>query len=337
MAYIDSNLNDPAKYFTTFLWTGDGTSPRSLTGVGFQANMMWSKIRDVGHEHSIVDDVRGVDNKRLKTDTNAAEDTTNTHGHFDSLDSDGFTVTGASGYYNVNRNTEPYVGWFWKESATAGFDIVSYTGNATAGNTVSHSLSAVPKMIITKGRASTNNWSVYHEATGNGKAILLNLDYAPQDYTSFWNDTTPSSSVFTLGDGSDTNPSGTMIAYLWSEKQGFSKFGSFEGNNNADGAFVYLGFRPAWLMIKSSGTGGSNYDWVIFDNKRNTFNVSDNTLDANNNGAEVASGRNEVDFLSNGFKCRSSYADVNSSTTYIYMAFAESPFVNSNGVPNNAR
>ena len=335
--YIDSNLDDPAKYFTTFLWTGDGTSPRSLTGVGFQPDMMWSKIRDVGHEHSLVDDVRGVDNKRLKTNTNAAEDTTNTHGHFDSLDSDGFTVTGASGYYNVNRNNEPYVGWCWKESATSGFDIVGYTGNSTA-RTISHSLSAVPKVILGKRRSDASNWCMYHASVGNTKALYLNDSTIGATSTTFWNDTDPTSSVFTVGtDAALNGNTDTQIAYLWSEKQGFSKFGSYKGNGNANGAFVYLGFRPAFLLIKRSSATG--VDWILHDNKRAGFNVNDDYLAANTDAAEVTGNTYQnLDLLSNGFKMRGSGTGTNTSgETYVYMALAESPFVNSKKIPNNAR
>ena len=283
MAYIDSNLNDPAKYFTTFLWTGDGTSPRSLTGVGFQPDMMWSKIKDVGHEHSLVDDVRGVDNKRLKTNTNAAEDTTNTHGHFDSLDSDGFTVTGASGYYNVNRNNEPYVGWCWKESATSGFDIVAYTGNAT-NRTISHSLSAVPHWIIIKNRESTSSsaehWLVYHKGIGNTHGILLNETAAKSDDATYFQDTDPTSSVFSIGtaDRCNKNSEGN-ISYIWSEKQGFSKFGTYTGNSSTNGPFVYLGFRPSLIIGK---VASDTNDWFMFDNKRSSFNAVDDKNDGRN-------------------------------------------------------
>ena len=335
--YIDSNLDDPAKFFTTFLWTGDGTSPRSLTGVGFQPDMMWSKIKDVGHEHSLVDDVRGVDNKRLKTNTNAAEDTTNTHGHFDSLDSDGFTVTGASGYYNVNRNNEPYVGWCWKESATSGFDIVAYTGNAT-NRTISHSLSAVPHWIIIKNRESTSSsaehWLVYHKGIGNTHGILLNETAAKSDDATYFQDTDPTSSVFSIGtaDRCNKNSEGN-ISYIWSEKQGFSKFGTYTGNSSTNGPFVYLGFRPSLIIGK---VASDTNDWFMFDNKRSTFNPVDDSIYPNTDAAENTN--HIIDFLSNGFKIRDSDGTVNSTgNTYIFAAFAESPFVNSKKIPNNAR
>ena len=332
-AYIDEDLNDPAKLFTAFLWTGDGTSPRSITGVGFQANLMWSKT-DVGHEHSVVDTVRGVDNKRLKTDSDAAEDTTNTHGHFDSLDSDGFTVTGASGYYNVNRDTDDYVGWFWKESVAAGFDIIGYTGNGGTQD-ISHSLSAKPDFMILKKRSASGGWLVYHSDLGAEKAIYLNETGAVGTNSSGFNDTEPTSSVFSLGSGAYANTDGgTHICYAWAEKQGFSKFGTYTGNGNADGHFVYTGFRPAWLMVKR--TDGTDY-WYMFDNKRDPDNVIESKLEANTNAAFYTS-VDWVDFCANGFKWRYTGGGINASGgSYIYMAFAEAPFVNSNGAPANAR
>ena len=174
MAY--TTIDNPEAYFTAYTWTGDGVNGRAFTGVGFQANMMWSKIDD-GHEHSVIDTVRGVDNRRLKTNTAAVEDEGNTHGHFDSLDSDGFTVTTGGGDYNVNRNTSAYVGWFWKESVTAGFDIDAYEGTGSA-RTEAHSLSAVPHLMIVKSRDGAYNWAVHHHkntSTAEEEGIFLNL------------------------------------------------------------------------------------------------------------------------------------------------------------------
>jgi hypothetical protein len=355
MAY--TTIDDPAQYFTSFLWTGDGNSPRSLTGVGFQADFMWSKIRDTGHEHSVVDSVRGVDNRRLKTDSTAAEDTTNTHGHFDSLDSDGFTVTGASGYWNVNTNTKKYVGWFWKAggsassnsngsitssvsaNTTAGFSIVAYTGNETAGATVGHGLGAVPQTYWVKSRSVADGWRIYHHKVSSDPEtdyLVLNNNNANADSAGYWNDTAPTSSVFSLGSAGEVNTnSSTNIAYCFTEIKGYSKFGSYTGNGNADGTFVYTGFKPAWVLIKQSSASGE--EWQLLDNKRNTFNPTNTALFPSSDVAEN-SGNDRSDFLSNGFKCRSTSAGVNASgATYIYIAFAESPFVNSNGVPNNAK
>ena len=335
MAY--TTIDDPELYFQVKIYTGDGNDNRAITFDGeedMQPDLTWFKNRGATAWHNVYDAVRGVNKALAANDDNAEESRSDT---MDSFDSNGFTLGNDTSQnpdgLNTNADGHTYVAWCWKESATAGFDIVAYTGNATAGNTVSHSLSAVPKMIVTKGRAGTNNWSIYHEARGNGKALLFNLDYAEQDYTSFWNDTTPSSSVFTLGDGSDTNPSATMIAYLWSEKQGFSKFGSYVGNNNADGAFVFTGFRPAFVLIKNATDAA---DWTINDIARDPGNVNNLRLFINDPKVE-SSGSNSMDMLSNGFKLRSTDSGNNGPQTYIYAAFAEAPLVNSKGVPCNAR
>ena len=351
-----TTIDDPAQYFNTVLFTGDivdgdGTGhDQAVTGVGFQPNFLWHKCRSHANQHMIVDGVRGTGGSPtqmliLTSQDNAAEVNTNTNGAIESIDSDGFTVTSgndsSSKSNNAGANGRTYVDWCWKEDATAGFDIVSYTGNAT-NRTISHNLSAVPHWILIKNLDSTSSsaehWLVYHKGNGNTHAQLLNQTDAKIDDATYFQDTDPTSSVFSIGTADRCNKnSEDNIAYVWSEKQGYSKFGTFTGNNNADGIFVYTGFRPAWVMTKSSNQGGTNYDWVMFDNKRNINNPNDDFLDANNGGAEVTSGRNIIDFCSNGFKCRSSYGDLNSNYEYIYMAFAEAPFVNSNGVPANAR
>ena len=329
-----TTIDDPAKYFNTVLYTGSGVARTITTGLE-STDMIWNKRRDSTGNHLLYDDVRGI-NVDLNPDTNELNETQT--GTVTAFGSDSFNL-GTHGGTNANGETK--VNWCWAESATAGFDMVTATGNATA-KTISHSLSAVPHWIISKEKTgSVNDWVVYHHKnTSDPKTdyLILNEANATADSNTIWNDTAPTSSVFTVGTGSTVNRnSSTYIYYLWSEKQGYSKFGSFTGNNNADGIFIYTGFRPAWVMTKSSNQGGTNYDWVMFDNKRNINNPNDDFLDANNNGAEVTSGRNIVDFLSNVFKCRSSYGDLNSNYEYVYMAFAEAPFVNSNGVPANAR
>ena len=332
MAY--TTIDDPTKYFVTVLYTGNDTARTITTGLE-STDMIWNKRRDSTGNHLLYDDVRGI-NVDLNPDTNELNETQT--GTVTAFGSDSFNL-GTHGGTNANGETK--VNWCWAESATAGFDMVTATGNATA-KTISHSLSAVPHWIISKEKTgSVNDWVVYHHKNTSAPEtdkLILNENNATSDDNTVWNDTAPTSSVFTVGTGSVVNRnSSTYIYYLWSEKQGYSKFGSFTGNNNADGIFIYTGFRPAWVMTKSSNQGGTHYDWVIFDNKRNTGNPNDDFLDANNNGAEVTSGRNIIDFCSNGFKCRSSYGDLNSNYEYVYMAFAEAPFVNSKGVPANAR
>jgi len=239
-------------------------------------------------------------------------------------------------------DTEAYVAWCWKESATAGFDIVSYTGDAANDRNISHSLSAVPHFMIVKSRSDppADHWWVYHKSNGNTGAQWLNLNAVFGTGANDWAETTPTSSVFTIGTQTGLNyNTATFIAYLFSEKQGYSKFGSYTGNGSTDGTFVYTGFKPAWILIKDTG---STQSWFMYDNKRDTINPNTKLLTSNNDVVEEDSASTgntfDVDFLSNGFKIRTTDAGVNTSgNTYVYMAFAEAPFVNSNGVPCNAR
>jgi len=332
MAYTD--IDDPSAYFQTTLYTGNGSN-RDITGVGFQPNFTWIKQRNGTFSHVLGNSVSG-DNKFLVSSATQAESTDSDK--FRTFVSDGFQVGTHNG---VNGSSKTYVGWSWKESATAGFDIVAYTGNATGGRTVAHSLSAVPAMMIVKNRAASIKWAVYHKnntAAPETDHLKLNSTDPTEDDDSTWNDTAPTSSVFSLGGSTSTNGDGTAyIAYLFAEKQGYSKFGSYVGNGNADGTFVYLGFKPAWVMLKKTTDGTSS--WCIFDNKRLGFNQSNPRLYANNNNAsEGASDEAYFDILSNGFKLRGAQPDINlSAKTYIFMAFAESPFVTSTGVPATAR
>ena len=364
MAYTD--IDKATDYFTTFLWTGDGASTRSITGVGLQADMMWSKIRNVGHQHNLVDTVRGVNQRLLMPNESGAEDTTGTQGYFNSLDSDGFSLTyGGAGGYNTNRSGEPYVGWFWKANGsgssntdgditstvsantTSGFSIVSYTGNGTAGATVGHGLGVAPKMIIAKVRSTGEDWPVYHASLGATKYIKLSSTGASETETSIFNDTEPTSSVFSLGTQNKINMNTqTFIAYCFAEKKGFSKFGSYTGNGNDDGTFVYTGFRPAFVMVKCTSTTSTFTSWSMFDTSRSSYNVSaGNTLYANNsinegyrgNGSTTSTTSPTMDLLSNGFKLRKNADETNASQTYIYMSFAENPFVTSTGIPTTAR
>ena len=327
-----TTIDNPGAYFNTVLWTGNATTSTAITGVGFQPDMTWIKERSQTRSHVLFDVVRGATVQLNPNDS--ASDATVAES-LQSFDADGFTVGDAT---SVNESGETYVGWNWKESATAGFDIVGYTGNETA-RTIAHSLSAVPKMMIFKNTGSSSSeWPVYHGANTSAPAtdrLFLSGTHATGDNSTFFNDTAPTSSVFSVGDSSDVNEASEItISYLFAEKQGFSKFGSYTGNGNADGAFVYTGFRPAFVMVKESSTTNS---WRILDNKRSPINVANLALKADMSSAEFTADH-ETDFLSNGFKARTSDSNINrSSGTYIYMAFAEAPFVNSNGVPCNAR
>ena len=335
MAYTD--IDNPELYHQTKIYTGNGNDDRDIvfdvTDTTMQPNFLWSARRDSGDNLSIYDSVRG-DGKELRTaETGAQYDRTN---NIQALNSNGFQV-GDDG--QVNANTGTYVSWAWKESATAGFDILTFEGNSTDDTDISHNLSAVPHWIICRNIDSAKDWCVYHHKNTSAPEtdlLVLNTTAATSDSNDKWSDEAPTSSVFTVGDSSQLNASGdTSIAFLWSEKQGYSKFGTYEGNNNASGPYIFLGFKPAWFMTKKSN--GSK-DWNIYDNKRSDSgggNPNDQYLEANNAAAEQSG--QDVDFLSTGVKIRSTSSEVNGDdNTFIYMAFAESPLVNSNGVPNNA-
>ena len=363
MAY--TTIDNPELFFQTLIWTGDGSGTKSFTLDGsenMQPDWVWSKARDslgsITGNHFLFDSVRSAGaEKELLSNNNGAEGASanQQYGYISSFNTDGFTTTaGSSNNDYFNKNSIKYVAWNWKAggsassnsdgditssvsvNTTAGFSIVSYTGNGSATQTIGHGLGAVPKVMIFKRRNSSSDWIVYHVSRGATKYIPLNGTSAGSAYEPYFANTEPTSSVFTVDTAGDINGSSdTFIAYLFSEIKGYSKFGIYKGNGNADGPFVYTGFKPAWLMLKRTDTTGS---WQMYDNKRNPHNVVTNRLGANLSSEESTAGSIDIDFLSNGFKMRNSTADWNASGgTYIYMAFAESPFVNSNGVPNNAR
>jgi len=343
-----AQINKSSDYFNTVLYTGNGTADRTVTGVGFQPQLLWIKERSNVSTHSLTDIVRGA-SKRLQCATTDAEFDTGTD-NVKSFDSDGFTL-GTGG--QVNENTQTYVSWNWlangtgasntdgsitstvSANTTSGFSIVSYTGTGSAG-TVGHGLGVAPRMIIVKLRSSTGNWQVYHQSLGNTKAIPLNTTDTTVTDSGFWNNTSPTSSVFSLGTGyaDNTNSNGgTYIAYCFAEKKGFSKFGSYTGNGNADGSFIFTGFSPSFVMVKNTSR---SQDWTIHDIKRDTYNLGVNLLRPNLSNAEATFGA--IDILSNGFKARTDSAHINySGDSYIYMAFAESPLVGTNNIPAVAR
>ena len=333
MSYTNG-LDNPELYFQCKLYTGDGSTP-SITLDGdtdMQPDMVWIKNRDATDSHCLFDAVRGV-TEVLHPDATTAE--TTDADTLTSFDSDGFALGDDD---KVNTNTEKYVAWCWKESATSGFDIVGFTGNET-NRTVSHSLSAVPHYMVVRTRNGDagRNYSVYHHKNTSAPEtdhIFWDSTQATEDDATIWQDTAPTSSLFSIGTNLGVNEdTKNIIAYLWTEKQGYSKFSSFLGNGNVDGAFIYTGFKPAFLMVKATSTTSA---WYIYDNKRAGYNVENYQLYPNLNNAEDTT--DQIDLLSNGFKWRAITGDPNSSgRTYIYMAFAEAPFVNSNGVPCNAR
>ena len=333
-----TSIDNPELYFQVKAYSGTGDDNAgtddslALTFDGsenMQPDLMWFKGRNFADNHVVIDSVRGV-TKAVYPDSNAAE-TTQSH-YLKTIDSDGMTL-GDSGI--MNRSGRTYVAWCWKESADSGFDIVSYTGNST-DRTISHSLSAVPKVIIIKNRSTTNWWHTYHHKLGNNYEVYLNVTNVAGS-TDAYQSTDPTSSVFSLDDSVDgTNGDGnSLIAYLFAEKQGYSKFGSFEGNSSTDGPFIFTGFRPSMILYKNA-----DYleNWHIQSWKQESLNPNNNQLTPNENYAESSDSNTNIDFLSNGFKMRSSHRTSNyTGNTFIYIAFADAPFVNSKGVPCNAR
>ena len=370
MAY--TTIDNPELYFQTKLYTGNGgTNAITLDGSeNMQPDWIWGKDR-AGDRHFLADSVRGKKNTgyHLLCSNNTEADTDNAPPDgITAINSNGFTLganssnTDGGWSIEINQNTGPYVAWNWKAgtsftndasatgvgsvdstgsiNTTAGISIISWTSLASGSNySIAHGLSATPAAIIMKGRHESNSWQVYHDKNTSSPEtdyLELNSDAATADFP-VWQDTSPTSSVFSLGTWSGFDDGGTMIAYCFAEKQGYSKFGSYIGNGSAtDGTFVYTGMKPAFVLLKmSSGTGS----WCIYDNKRDTFNPASKRLVPNVTNAEADTSTQAIDFLSNGFKLKSNNTDQNGSgSTYIYLAFAESPFVNSAGaVPNNAR
>ena len=346
---------EPADHFNTVLYTGNGTSAsdtQAISGVGFSPDWTWIKGRSVASGHVLNDSVRGA-GKNLFSASNTTENVGGSTGDlFTSFDSDGFTVNytyGGGTNNSTNANGATYVSWNWlaggsassnsngsitssvSANTEAGFSIVSYTGNATAGATVGHGLSSTPEVYIVKSRSLSTSWVTYHKdmasSPEDGYLVLNGTDTFFD--TVVWNDTAPTSSVFSLGgSGYSSNNSGaTYIAYCFHSVDGYSKFGSYTGNGSSDGVFVYTGFRPAWVMVKKSSATQS---WAIMDNKRQaSFNDVDARLFADLSNSESTG--QVCDFVSNGFKMRSTFSTTNGSgATYIYLAFAEQPFKFSN-------
>ena len=343
-----TTIDDPNLYYHTDIYTGNGSGAREITDLPFSPDMSWFKNRDATDSHHVFDQVRGA-KLHIKSDATNVEE----------QDDNSLYAWLTNGYYvassdSVNANTEKIVVWNWKAggsgssnsngsitssvsaSTDSGFSIVSYTGTG-ANATVGHGLGAVPTVIIQKNRDAVQPWWVYHSSIGAGGQLRLNEpDAAGSDGGVLWNSTAPTSTLFSVGDNDGANgDDDKCIAYCFVEKQGYSKFGSFVGNgNDGNNTFVYTGFKPAFLMIKNKSSGSTN--WIISDKERPGYNPENrNVLRANLNAAEITSSSRTADFLSNGFKCRGLSVGADGDS-YVYMAFAESPFVNSEGVPNNA-
>jgi hypothetical protein len=348
MAY--TTVNKGSLFQNQVIYSGNG-SARTISGVGFQPDLTWIKSRSGTAWHQLTDSVRGT-NYQIASNSNGLGGTS-VQG-ITSWNSDGFAL-GTNGDFNSGSNT--FVGWNWKAgtavsgntggsgsyktytgsvNTTSGFSIIKYTGNGTAGHTIPHHLGVAPSMMIIKITAGdTSDWYVYHKSLGNTGILFLSAANAASNSNAYWNSTTPTSSSFTVGDQTGNNSNNnTFISYNFAEVPGFSQFGSYTGNGNADGPFIFTGFKPAFVLIKNSSQ--NNGWWQMTDNARSPFNVVEKAIFSNVNDAEYDSANYATDFVSNGFKLRNSTAGSNvNNDVYIYMAFGQT-LVGTNNVPANA-
>ena len=346
MAY--TTINKSTDYFNTKLYTGNGANNHAITGVGFAPDLVWQKRRDGSNGHVWFDKVRGA-TKVIQSESASAEVTSSSGQDTVSLDSDGFTVAVPSSFGGINPNGASCVAWNWKASGagsantdgsinstvsvntTAGFSIVKYTGTGSNA-TIGHGLGSVPKMIIVKRLSNSENWTTYHTSIGNTKYIDLDANSASVTYN-MWQNTTPTSSVFSITTHNRLNANGDdYIAYCFAEKTGYSKFGSYTGTGNANGPFIYTGFKPAFIILKVSSDIN---DWTMFDNKRPGYNVNNQALLPNLSNSESTD--HAIDILSNGFRIKDNDGTVNpNGQTMIYMAIGQS-LVGTNNIPATAR
>jgi hypothetical protein len=332
------------KFFNPVLYTGNRPSTQSITGVGFQPDWVWIKQRSGAGNNTLTDVVRGVNSQLFSNTTDAEQTNTDVVTAFNA---DGFSLgSNQSGNSSVNVDGSSYVAWNWKANGagvtntagsitstvsantTSGFSVVTYGGNG-ANSTIGHGLGAAPRMMIVKRRGAADAWIVYHASVGNTGILILNTTSATTGNSTFWNNTSPTSTVFTVGTTNEVNANGsTYVAYCFSEVPGYSRFGSYTGNGSADGPFVFCGFRPKYIMRKNISAGTSGDNWYIIDVSRAPYNASANVLAANQSFDEATFGPTNyaIDILSNGFKIRDDSTYVNASgNIYIFAAFAEAP------------
>ena len=364
-----TTIDDPSAHFQTVLWTGNTSAPRTITNDGnsdLQPDIVWAKNRTTnGTDHELYNSTIGTGTSGNLQPNNAnGVGTGTTYGQLTSFNTDGFTVNaGGTNDDKFNENGSAFVAWQWKvgggststnndgnmattvqANTTAGVSLVFYDGDGTqTGKTAGHGLGAKPKMIISKDRDATSNvpgWRIYHQGIGATKYLEFTT-HAAGTFND-WDNTNPTTSVYSIGGDGGYTPTNTnnteYIALAFTDVQGFSKFGTYIGNGDANGPFVFTGFKPAFVMTKNTTNAG--YDWTINDNKRDPVNEVDQFIWANNSGPEYdgAGISLDMDFLSNGFKIRTSRAELNNTDAkYIYMAFAENPFVTSGNIPTTAR
>ena len=352
---VYTTIDDPGLFVNPLLYTGTGAI-QSITGVGFAPAMAWFKSRTSVASHQLYDTVRGNASALVPSTAAAAIDATGDG--FTSLDSDGYTFNAGGGGGNVNASQD-FIAWNWGAgttsgittdgsttitpsaysfNTTSGFAVLKYTGNITSGAKLAHGLGAVPTMIICKNIDNADSWAVGHRSMDVtipwDYALNLDTNAARDNSDSYWNDTAPDSVNITLGNGDNTNRAALIVAYCFTEKQGYSSFGRYLGTGDADiSPFVYTGFRPAYVLYKKSS---ATEQWFLNDNKRLGYNPDNEYLFSDTDAIEGTA--NRIDFVSNGFRITTADGGANTSgATYIYMAFAEAPLVNSEGVPGNAR
>ena len=349
MAY--STINDPSAYFQIKTWSGNGVDDRNLTNDGnsnLQPDFLWNKRTNTTGSHQLHDSSRGVLEALHSNDSNAQGTESNA---VQAFQTDGFQVGNDA---NINGSGKDYIAWQWKAnggttssdgngsitstvqaSTTAGFSIVTYTGTGSNA-TVGHGLGVTPEVIFVKLTSGSGDWVSFHQPLGNTKFLRLNSDIAAGTQSTYWQDTSPTTTAFSIGTAGDVNTSsGSHVAYCFKSIKGYSKFGSYKGNGNSDGTFVYTGFAVSYLMMKRTDSAG---EWLIYDNKRNITNLRDTRLEAQDNFANSTGSSKSFDFCGNGFKCRGDDSDMNGSgNDYIYLAFADNTLVGTNNIISLAR
>jgi hypothetical protein len=317
------------------LWSGNGVDDRNITGVGFAPDFVWIKDRSNARNNYLYDTIRGANYELISNATNAEAFFAN---QMQAFQSDGFQVGSSA---ETNGSGETYVAWNWnaggstvtntsgtisaqvRANTTSGFSIVTFT-TAGANATIGHGLGVAPRMVIMKDRTNAASWLVYHASLASASNYLvLNATDASASNATVWNSTAPTSTVFSIG---TVWAASNYVAYCFAPVAGYSAFGIYTGNGSNDGPFVYTGFRPRYVMIKRTDTGGAGFDWFIWDTARDTYNQMTSNLTADQNVAEGVTAY-PLDALSNGFKVRNAGTAYNASGgTYIYFTFAENPF-----------
>ena len=329
-------IEKPSTVMDVVTYTGTGSTLTATSSLGFSPDLAWIKSRSAATDHTLYDVVRGA---QARLESNNTDTEVTSDNGLTAFNSNGFTLGTLA---QVNTNAATYAGWCWdagsstvtnntgtitgaqvRANTSAGTSVVAYTGNGTSGATVGHGLGVAPAFIIVKKRSAADDWVVYHSACGATKYLWLHATNAEQTGTNRWNDTAPTSTVFSLGSSSSVNENASIfIAYCFAPVAGYSAFGSYTGNGSADGPFVYTGFRPRWILAKRSDSADG---WYVLDTARNNYNGMDSVLAPNDSAAEFSTAV-RLDSLSNGFKLRTTAGPNQSGGTYIYAAFAESPF-----------